>query len=226
MMKPNLARILESLPQAFSDGLTVESVFGHTTLRHQRAGDLIVTSGSIVACDPKWIEESTIWPFMTRLALGQYPIILSIAHLARGDHRVAYAILRLGEQVPVRWDVAMFPKEAKEAAGGGLEDSEEIIGYPVDSGKGCFMDVDAARVWTQKINTIADYDQRIDDEMDKTGVDTYGWANISLEPDSVANLIAFSTGVGDGTYASFFGYDADDSIVCLVTDFALLWSNE
>ena len=36
-----------------------------------------------------------------------------------------------------------------------------------------------------------------------------------------ANLIAFSSGWGDGGYASFWGYDEKDNITSLVTDFAL-----
>jgi hypothetical protein len=37
-----------------------------------------------------------------------------------------------------------------------------------------------------------------------------------------ANQIAFSTGHGDGFYASYWGYDGTDDIVCLVTDFDIL----
>lgn len=221
-MEPDLARIMEDLPQALVDGLdglTVEGVKGRVTLHHRHAGDLIVTSGAIVACDPKWIEENTIWPFVTRLLPGRYPVILSIAHFRNGDQRVAYAVLRVREQSPVRWVVALFPKEAMRNA----EDDNALPGYGVDSGEGCFMDADAARVWAPRINTIADADQVIDDDMDRNGSDTAEWANISLEPDVAANLIAFSTGFGDGVYASYFGYDVDDVIVCLVTDFALFW---
>ncbi len=218
-MEPDLALIVEDLPQALVDGLTVEGINGRATLHHRHAGDLIVTSGAIVACDPKWIEDNTIWPFVALLLTGRYPVILSIAHFTDGDKRVAYATLRVREQPPVRWAAALFPKEAADDA----EDDNVLPGYGVDSGKGCFMDADAARVWARRINTIADADQVIDDDMDRNGPETASWANISLEPDVAANLIAFSTGVGDGAYASYFGYDADDVIVCLVTDFALFW---
>jgi hypothetical protein len=218
MMEPDLARIVEDLPQALVDGLTVKGVGGRATLHHRHVGDLIVTSGAIVACDPECIEEDTVWPFVTRVAPGQYPLILSIAHFTN-DQRVAYAILRLREQQPVRWDVATFPTEAMsdEYEGG------QIPAYGVDSGIGCFMDADAARVWARRINHATSLNHEIADEMDKNGVATCSWATISLAPETPANLIAFSAGAGDGAYASYFGYDADDVVVCLVTDFALFW---
>ncbi len=219
-MGPDVARIVEDIPQALVDGLTVESVDGRATLRHRHVGDLIVTSGAIVACDPKWVEEDTIWPFTTHVPPGRYPTTLSIAHFTR-DQRVAYATLRFNARQPARWEVATFPEAAMSAAG--AAEAGQIPAYGVDAGIGCFMDADAARVWARRINTIADADQVINEEMDRNGVDTCSWATIGLEPETAANLIAFSAGVGDGSYASYFGYDADGAIACLVTDFALLW---
>jgi hypothetical protein len=43
-----------------------------------------------------------------------------------------------------------------------------------------------------------------------------------LDPETGANIIAFSSGDGDGCYASYFGLAADGSAACLVTDFGLL----
>jgi Kelch motif len=33
------------------------------------------------------------------------------------------------------------------------------------------------------------------------------------------------SGAGDGDYAIYIGYDADNALVCLTTDVALLWHN-
>ncbi len=213
---------MEDVAQALVDGLIIESTYGVVTLRHQYVGDLVITSGALVACDPQVIEEDTIWPFVERLVPGQYPVILSIAYFADdGDQRVAYATLLAREQRPVRWEVARFSRDTARSA-----PEQEIPVYGVDSGTGCFMDADAARVWAQRINTIADYGLAINAEMDKNGIDTCGWASVSVAPHMAANLIAFSTGTGDGGYASYIGYDANDTLVCFVTDFALLWRDE
>jgi hypothetical protein len=58
-MQPDLAKIISGLDQALQDGLTVATKDGVVTLRRFHAGDLIVTSGYIVACDPVWADENT-----------------------------------------------------------------------------------------------------------------------------------------------------------------------
>ena len=50
----------------------------------------------------------------------------------------------------------------------------------------------------------------------------WGWANLPIDPATGANLIAFTSGSGNGDYASYFGFDADGGLVCLVTDFLIL----
>lgn len=47
----------------------------------------------------------------------------------------------------------------------------------------------------------------------------WSWADVPVSEDSGANVIAFSTGQGDGCYPSFFGYDAQGRITCLATRF-------
>jgi len=46
--------------------------------------------------------------------------------------------------------------------------------------------------------------------------------NLTLDPDTGGNAIAFSSGYGDGSYASYWGFTADDELACLVTDFGVL----
>src|SRR3954447_11653995 len=89
----------ERLAQALTDGRTVAVGHDLVTLRHHHAGDLIVTSGTIVACDPGWIDEDT-QPFVTRIEPGRHPVVLSIAHFPGGNQRVAYATLRVQNHSP------------------------------------------------------------------------------------------------------------------------------
>jgi hypothetical protein len=131
---------------------------------------------------------------------------------------VAFATLRLHERRPVRSEPAIVPGEDLSSREDGL-----IPGYIVDSGNGCFMDADAARIFVQRLSTDPDYPMVFNDEMEKNYVDTWSWLNLSLEPETPANLVAFSAGAGDGTYVTYFSYDSDDIVVWLTTDFALLW---
>lgn len=220
-MYPSFERIVGGLTHVFMEGLRVDTPEGTVLLRQYNLGPLTLTSGEIVACDPKWIEEDTIIPFTVRVAPGTYPVMLTIARFDSGDERVAYATLRLSEQPPIRWEPALFLDHDVDQMS---RETSRVPAYSVDSGKGCFMDADAARVWTERLAIDEDYALRINDELDPRRLETWSWANLDLEPDTRANLVVFTTGLGDDAYASYFGFDASSQApVCPTTDFALLW---
>ena len=202
------------LALASADGQTVDVGEGPVTLRQRHVGDLIVTSGHIVACDPKWIDEY-VQPFVTRVVPGRYPVVLGIVHFPDGSQCVAFATVRVQDRPPVRSEIARRPGD--DAFG-----EDYIPNYPVDSGKGCFMDLDAMHAWLQRLASDPEYDLVINEAMEATSVPAWAWASLSLEPDTAANLIAFTSGEGDGGYGTYVGYDADGAVTGFITDFALL----
>jgi Protein of unknown function (DUF4241) len=48
--------------------------------------------------------------------------------------------------------------------------------------------------------------------------------NVSIN--NGANIVAFTSGFGDGAYACYFGYDKDNEVVCLLTDFDVFFPEE
>lgn len=199
------------LSQAFQDGLKIEDpVFGEITWRHQPFGDLILTSGQVVACDPLVFPETS--QFVKKLSPGRYPVVASIAELTKpDDRRVAYVLLRLDEQEPIRWEMATRPGQDSSTLKEGT-----IFGYPVDAGLGCFMDADAAPALIKRLDEET-YPEDLFNEVTGDSM-----VNLLLDAATGANCIAFTSGWGDGFYASYWGYDAEDNITCLVTDFDLL----
>ncbi len=222
---PEPAETSHHLMLALKDEQVVESVDGPITLRHHAAGNLIVTSGGIVACDPILIEDEP-QPFVTRIEPGHYPVILSIASFPNSDERVAYATLQVRKQDPVRWEAAQ--------RSGDETDDDDTAWYPVDSGKGCFMDADALRALLDRLEREETDDsvyeeinigpgplELVSEAVNASRTPTWGWANVGLEPDTAANVVGFSSGWGDGGYATYLGYDASEDLVCFTTDFAL-----
>jgi hypothetical protein len=125
------------------------------------------------------------------------------------DREVAFALLAFGEARPVRWIDAVDDK-------GGS-------GYPVDSGTGRFADAaTAARLAARERSGDLD----LFDAIERAGLFTQGWANLCVDPASGANLIAFPSGAGDGTYHSYWGLDERGAVVALVTDFGLTTDSE
>lgn len=207
MELPDFARL-------FEDGREVASAdFGRVVLRPRGAGELVLTTGRVVACDPLTAPETE--PFTVALAPGTYPVSLALAHFEDGDRRVAGALLAAGAGPVVRWELALLPGDDPAELGEG-----EIYGYGVDSGTGCFMDAEAASLLSAAEDDESLFDA-IADALDSAYVETWSWANVVLDPATGLNVAAFSTGFGDGLYATYAGYDADGRLAALATDFGL-----
>src|SRR4028119_676519 len=125
----------------------------------------------------------------------------------------------------------------------------QFFGYGVDAGMGCFVDaqvverrsdeelqglVDRAceqrfklNDWLAAQDLVTQLTYPSQQIIDPSGFnltldpDTYTF-NLTLDPDTGANAIAFGSGDGDGSYASYWGFTADDELACLVTDFGVL----
>jgi hypothetical protein len=202
---------LPDFSKLFEEGKEIDTEIGRVVLRVREAGGLTLSSGRVVACDPLGPPE--VEPFARVAPAGTFPVALSVAHFEDGDRRVAGALVRFGPRAPASWEPALRPGESPDEL-----DEGEIFGYPVDSGTGCFMDAETARL----VLSIPDFDDFFDalsDELEETYENTWSWANVEVAAGH--NVVAFSTGVGDGMYASYFGLDAAGEVVCLVTDFSL-----
>jgi len=193
------------------------------TISTHQIGHLILTSGKLLPWDLLMIPDDR-YCLKRTLNPGHYPVLLSVAKFAPvGDTRVACAMLRIGEGAPVRWEVALVNTPNP--------DGGERYSYGVDSGTGSFMDADVADtlaplVWKKSGDTdeFVEFCDRVLAEMAKHSFGKHragDWANIPVNDQTGANVVVFSSGWGDGGYASFWGFDESGNVVRLVTDFAL-----
>lgn len=187
--------------------------YGSGVLTYDEIGKLIVTSGSIVACDPLCIQD--IEPFIIPVPNGSFPVFLSEIDFIWGDHIVAEAILNFSDEDVVEWKSALVKKQDPFNLG------KEVSEYTADSGTGCFMDTEVAKLLLSKMKD-ANYADKITDEIRKSFSETMSLANIEINPATGGNLVAFSTGFGDGIYGSQIGYDKSGKIACIVTDFDVI----
>jgi hypothetical protein len=203
----------------FEDGKVIRTEQWEVTLRGRALCDLLVPTGRVVACDPFTSPDAE--PFAREVPAGAYPVTLSVAHFDDGDERVAAAMVRFAGREAVTWEMALTAEDDPAELGEG-----EIFGYGVDSGSGCFMDEAAAESLTDRMERDERYVEEMAAEMDKTYVDTWSWASLAPGETDPSNVVAFSSGVGDGRYASYFGLDAEGNVVSLVTDFSLFEPEE
>ena len=203
----------------FEDGRVIKTAEWEVTLRGLTVCELVLPTGRLVACDPFTSPDEE--PFARELPAGSFPVVLSVAHFDDGDQRVAAAMVRFGGREAVSWEMALVDEDDPAQLGEG-----EIFGYAVESGTGCFMDAEAAESLMDRMEQDERYFETMVAAMDENYVDTWSWANIVPDANGQANVVAFSSGVGDETYASYFGLDADGNVVSLVTDFALFEPEE
>ena len=207
------------LSALFVNGKEIDTEQGRVTLRRRGIARLHVTTDRLIACDPGSPDDAEA--FTQAVAPGTYPVTLSVATYEDDDSRVAGAMLRLRDGEPVRWSIGLLPDEDESQLG-----DDEIFGYTVESAHGCFMDSSAAISLLRRHEEYENFDDHVAAELDKAYVDTWSYADIKPDPESEANIVVFSSGMGDGLYASYFGFDADGNLVCLVTDFSLFSEEE
>jgi hypothetical protein len=184
------------------------------TLAHHQIGNLQLPTGALVACDPFVAMDAQ--PLTVLLPRGTFPVVLRIAQIAN-DQRVAFASIRLKEDAPVRWKMLLVGNQDASTL-----KNDEIFDYGVDAGTGCFMDKSAATALDQAMRANAEFYETLIAEMEKTYTHTWSWLDMKF---GEGNLIAFSSGYGDGAYATYAGYNANGELCAVVTDFGVVPAN-
>ncbi|MFS0555927.1 DUF4241 domain-containing protein [Brevibacillus sp. 179-C9.3 HS] len=210
---------------AFDEGYTQEQEGYLYRLFCQDVGKLHLKTGKIVANDPFVMFETE--PFVETFPKGSFLVQLAIAQVQplskekqaenteELDERVALARITFSDKPVVSWKMAVWEQSDVSQLGAG-----EFFGYGVDAGTGSFMDAEACALLEGEMEKDDTFYETLMKGMDQTYKHTRSWA--LTEIGEGCNVAMFSTGWGDGSYASYIGYDADGQIARLVTDFYLL----
>jgi hypothetical protein len=191
---------------------------------------LSLPSGRVVAIDPFYYAsgDPAQLAFTEQVPPGTYQVALAavdvIGRNGRAqDTRMAAARLQIRDEPVVDWELALQPgQDAQDLAGHG---AGRPYGFGVDTGTGCFLDAQTFRA----IGDEQEWAERVVGAM--WGLDPQAPPDAMREPvddpivmpvgeDSHA-VIVFSTGWGDGTYATWIGRTAAGDVACFLTDFGL-----
>lgn len=172
-------------------------------------GELKVPTGKIFVADPFTTAFDDPGGPLARVApRGAFPVEAAIARFENGDLRIACARVRFGadDARASRWEAALFEGQAPPPSG-------EVSGYGVDAGMGCFFDQDARGVVDDSVTEswLA--------ATEKNSISTWTWHTADINK---ANIVMFSSGWGDGFYSSYWGFNENNEIIELVTDFEVL----
>lgn len=198
---------------AFLKGTTQKGKDATVNLYGITIGKIKIVSGRIIACDPLHIGEYGK-PFTQAFPIGDFPVQLSIASI-NGEETVAFARINFSDEPVTKWELALLKGQEPLPVGG-----EEIHGYGVDAGIGIFMDEEAIKALSQEQLTEIEEGiyKDIKKEMDKHYRIDWKYTMLNFREH---NLAAFTTGVGDGRYATYIGFNASGKPCRLVTDFGL-----
>ncbi|GAB1343711.1 DUF4241 domain-containing protein [Gemmatimonas sp.] len=199
--------------RALDSGALVETSVGMVRIAHRHIGSLHLPSGRIVASDP--MVDLQLPAFARRVTPGRYPVHIAIAQVQRNhDERIAAAWLRFGDGPVAVWEVAMLEGQRPSKS------PTDTAAYGVDSGTGSFFSAEAATLG----GDVPDFSEMLADAMDTTYRPTRSWASLELDQGAGVplNVVSFSSGWGDGGYASWWGLDATGAPLLLLTDFAVL----
>jgi Protein of unknown function (DUF4241) len=172
-------------------------------------GKIKISSGRIIACDPLHVDEYGK-PFTQLFPTGEFPVQLAITHLD-GDESIAFARISFSDEPVERWQFALQAGQPARNVG-----DEDIQGFAADAGIGIFVDEEASKKLDR--NRLTDTDTEMYQEMKKHQHKNWRYAMYNF---GTHNLAAFTTGLGDGYFASYIGLDANGKPCRLVTDFGL-----
>lgn len=203
----------------YSDYLRKILAGENDTVKTVDLGKLHLSSGKIVACDP--LVNPDRQPFEKQMPQGDY--LTRLYGIGTDYISIGLAAIFFSKKMPQSFEMATLPGQDVATL-----DEGYIFGYPVDAGIGCFMDYETAQLYQQhdreteeKLgeNFISYYDDVIDDVLQVNGGD---WADFRPYPAKPHNVMLFASGYGDGFYPSYWGIDAQDEVVCLLTDFGVI----
>jgi hypothetical protein len=168
-------------------------------------------TGRLVAADPGWLPVE-LEPFTVALPPGRHAVTLAVARFVeQPDHvRVAACRVDVREAPVTSWEPALLPGEDPDLLGAG---ESFLVG--VDAGLLCFFDA-AMLPGLMELSAVWDGPRGLWDELTDVVVREH---SVELEdPETKANLIAFTSGWGDGAYPVWIGRCADGEVACVVAD--------
>jgi hypothetical protein len=187
-------------------------------LRIRSPGHVTVSSGTLVACDPL-LSTSDTAGFTTPVPAGRHPVSLCVVEYHKNlkpyDERVALARVDFRDEPVVRWELATLAGQNVKKL-----KKDELFGYAVESGAGCFMDEESAQALGAQLEVDEGLEKRMLAALDANYKQTWSWA--ALPVPGGANAVLFTAGDGAGSYPTFFGYDQKKRLTAALTDFLLI----
>lgn len=174
------------------------------------AGIVRLPTGHIIAADP-WTLKGRDEPFTVTVAAGDYRVLIGrMTWTNEGWGEITGAKLEIQPDRPTAtWEPALRPGQDPRLLGTG-----EFYGFGVDTATGCFLDAAVREVFT--------HDEEPRKALGFEGACYASWT----DPATGGSVIAYPSGMGDGSYPVWIGRDISGEVTCLIADMLILNSAE
>jgi len=169
-------------------------------------GKIKIESGKLIACDPIVMHDAS--PFTQNFPIGDFPVHLAMAK-THNDERVAFSRIVFSDKAITKWEFAL-QKGQKPIP---LKDTSFYC-YGVDGGTGIFIDSISNTIFNKKDQS--DWENVFITKAEKNSYKGY------IHDFEGHNFATFSTGYGDGCYATYIGFDNQGKVCQILTDFGLV----
>jgi hypothetical protein len=208
---------LPDLDRLLTPGATYPDGDAEYVLEPHPAGDVVLPTGYVMACDPLTFPEPE--PFTATAPTGTYPLRAWVAVLQQGEvewrRYVAALQLVIRDEPVARWAPAVVAGQDVSEL-----DEDGYFGFPVDAGAASLADVAA-------IAGIAEWEYErveaafIPEERPEAPVPG-GVQSAVTDERTGANVVTVISGLGEGLYPTFAGYTADGEIAAFIADFMVV----
>ena len=215
----------EDIKDSLACGIDLDSYFTQPSVSGipvtvMDVGTVRFPSGRIIACDPL-VSLEDAEPFIQLVPPGEYAVRICVVPHERYGDRYACVKVELTKGRPVRYDMAMTGREdlSEELQEG------EFFGFGVDAGMGCVVDEVAReafrRYWEDRVSAeegIDPYNDLFCDVLERSYSENPehqreggDWA-VWTVPRTDLGIPIFASGLGDGCYPCYYGYDGDGHV--------------
>lgn len=191
----------------------IDTEFGRMQIEKIEAGKLKLTTGKIVATDPILMYDDESYSISVKP--GTYPVNIYVGKTEKRKNQNVVAELKFNDNIPVKWELALYKGENSSRFG-----HDEFMGYEVENGLGCFMD--------QRVMEMLDVMDEDELESYEKNVKTKvrqsenSCADILIDAKTNLNIIVFASGWNQGVFPTYYGFDKQNNLARLVTDFMVI----
>jgi len=148
---------------------------------------------------------------------GTYRVNVYVGKAEKRKKQTVAAELRINENEPVKWEMALFEGESAKAFS-----RDEFMGYEVENGLGCFMDEKVMEMLDiMSEEELEAYEIKVKDAVRQSG---NSCADIIMDEEKGLNIVVFASGWNEGTFPTYCGFDKSGRLSRLVTDFMVIES--